>query len=563
LLGQQGVATSSYAYDLAGKLTRLTHRSSSTVYADYQWTYDAADRITQFISPDGTRDYSYDSRGQLTGANNTSQPNEAYSYDANGNRTNTGYQSGTNNQLLNDGTYSYTYDHEGNRTSRTNIATGEVTLYSWDYHNRLTSVITQNSSGTVTESVAYTYDAYDRRIAKVIDADGAGPTTATTERMVYDGSDIALTFDGTGKQTHRYLYGPGVDQILADETAPSVNWALVDNQGSVRDVIDSNGNVLNHIVYDSYGQVTSETNPSLEFRFGYTGRERDKETGLQYNRARYYDPRTGAFIGQDPIGFAAGDDNLYRYVGNSPINLIDPLGLDGLVISQRREITLSNGDYYNDLGIFQIYIPKQQGLFGSALRLSNAEPELRGNSIATDTNYARIQYRSRKNGLTNPRVDPWGGLLPTPNLTNTEEARGHIVPNILGGSNTEARNFISQNRSINSGGYNRYGIEVNNYLNNLGADYERKLKEYRNYKSGTSNVCYVEPPKEPIPPYVDLTIVLGHYLQTSYTQNYPFRPDRIIAYTIFSDGKTINGQFSNDPSALSRGGKGITWDIQK
>ena len=53
------------------------------------------------------------------------------------------------------------------------------------------------------------------------------------------------------------LYRPGVDQILADETATGVNWALVDNQGSVRDVIDSNGNVLNHIVYDSYGQVTS------------------------------------------------------------------------------------------------------------------------------------------------------------------------------------------------------------------------------------------------------------------------------------------------------------------
>ena len=141
--------------------------------------------------------------------------------------------------------------------------------------------------------------------------------------MVYEGSNIALTFDGTGAQTHRYLYGPGVDQILADETATSVNWALVDNQGSVRDVIDSNGQLLNHIVYDSYGQVTNETNAGFDFRFGYTGRERDRETGLQYNRARYYDPSIGAFIGQDPIGFGGGDANLYRYVGNSPFNGID------------------------------------------------------------------------------------------------------------------------------------------------------------------------------------------------------------------------------------------------
>jgi RHS repeat-associated protein len=114
------------------------------------------------------------------------------------------------------------------------------------------------------------------------------------------------------------------------ETAPStgVNWALSDNQGTVRDVIDSSGVVLNHLVYDSYGQVTSETNPSLDFRFGYTGRERDKETGLQYNRARYYDSFTGGFIGQDPIGFGGGDANLYRYVGNSPLNGTDPAGLE-------------------------------------------------------------------------------------------------------------------------------------------------------------------------------------------------------------------------------------------
>ena len=173
--------------------------------------------------------------------------------------------------------------------------------------------------------------------------------------MVYDGSNIVLTFDGIGAQTHRYLYGTGVDQILADETATGVNWALVDNQGSVRDVIDSNGQVLNHLVYDSYGQVTSETNPSLDFRFGYTGRERDKETGLQYNRARYYDSRTGAFIGQDPIGFGGGDANLYRYVGNSPINATDSSGLFvniligaglGVGFEVAAELIQNHGDYH-------------------------------------------------------------------------------------------------------------------------------------------------------------------------------------------------------------------------
>jgi RHS repeat-associated protein len=206
--------------------------------------------------------------------------------------------------------------------------TGDLTQYTWDYHNRLTSVITKDNSGIVTKSVAYTYDAYDRRIAKVIDSDGAGSDPAQTERMVYDGDNIALTFDGTGTQTHRYLHGPRVDEILADETTTGVNWALTDNQGTVRDAIDSNGVVLNHLVYDSFGQVTSETNTNVDFRYGYTGRERDEETGLDYYRTRYYDSLVGRFISEDTIGFNGGDANLYRYVANSPIRFTDPNGTD-------------------------------------------------------------------------------------------------------------------------------------------------------------------------------------------------------------------------------------------
>jgi RHS repeat-associated protein len=232
--------------------------------------------------------------------------------------------------LLTDGNYTYAYDNEGNRTSRTHITTGEVTQYTWDYHNRLTSVITKDSSSTVTKSVEYTYDAYDRRIAKNIDSDGVGAAPVQTERMVYDGDNIALTFDGNETQTHRYLHGTRVDEILADETTTDVNSALTDNQGTVRDAIDSNGVVLNHLVYDSYGQVTSETNPNVDFRYGYTGWERDEETGLDYYRTRYYDSLVGRFVSEDTIGFNGGDTNLYRYVANSPLNLIDPNGTSWL-----------------------------------------------------------------------------------------------------------------------------------------------------------------------------------------------------------------------------------------
>jgi RHS repeat-associated protein len=59
-------------------------------------------------------------------------------------------------------------------------------------------------------------------------------------------------------------------------------------------------------------------------RYAYDGRDFDPEVGLQYNRARHYDPTVGRWINQDPIGYEAGDANPYRYVGNAPCNDTDP-----------------------------------------------------------------------------------------------------------------------------------------------------------------------------------------------------------------------------------------------
>jgi RHS repeat-associated protein len=321
LAGTASVADTSYAFDAVGRLTSLKHQRGVATLASYGLAYDAANRITRSEGTDGTQDYTYDATNQLTAVDHTTQVDEAYSYDANGNRTNAGYGTGTNNQLLTDGVYNYSYDDEGNRTRRVEISTGKVTEYVWDYRNRLTSVLFKDGTGVVTKTIEYLYDVSDRRIGKKVDG-------GTTERYVYDGSDIALVFDGAGSQTHRYLYGTGVDTVLADETGAGVVWALADNQGTIRDVVDGGGVILNHINYDSFGRVVSQTSPSVEFRFGYTGREADSETGLDYYRARYYDASNGRFISEDPIGFAAGDGNLSRYVGNSPVNRTDPSGLD-------------------------------------------------------------------------------------------------------------------------------------------------------------------------------------------------------------------------------------------
>ena len=83
---------------------------------------------------------------------------------------------------------------------------------------------------------------------------------------------------------------------------------LTDNEGTVRDVVQqvfASGTwqpttVVDHLVYSAFGALTSQTNGAYQPRFGYTGQVYDAATGLSYYKARWYDPVTGDFIGQDP-----------------------------------------------------------------------------------------------------------------------------------------------------------------------------------------------------------------------------------------------------------------------
>ncbi len=364
------IATSLYTYDGIGRLSDLEHTrptppsGGATSLADYAWVYDAHSRVTSMsfsslVGSSGTSTYSYDQTDQLTGTDHSFQTDEANSYDVNGNRTNTGFTTGADNRITSDGVFNYTYDNEGNRLTRTRIsgapADDYLTEYAWDHRNRLSSVTSKNNSGTITKSVAFEYDIFDRRIEVTIDADGAGSGQPTVHRWIYDplgkidpatGTplyDILLVIDGNGGIADRYLHGPGIDHILAEEqySTPSQQpaaigdllWALADNLGTIRDVIKHDAAsgavvVANHLTYDSFGKVTSETSPSVDFDYGFTGRERDESTGLVYHRARYGDPDTHTWLNPDPRGFVAGDSNLYRSVNNGPTNATDPSGMD-------------------------------------------------------------------------------------------------------------------------------------------------------------------------------------------------------------------------------------------
>ena len=107
-----------------------------------------------------------------------------------------------------------------------------------------------------------------------------------------------------------------------------------DGLGSVVALSDNAGAIVERYEYSAYGQ-TQILSPSHEPRatsdysnpYMFTGRRFDDETGLYYYRARMYHPELGRFIQPDPIG-CLGGLNLYAYVGNSPLNWIDPWGLD-------------------------------------------------------------------------------------------------------------------------------------------------------------------------------------------------------------------------------------------
>src|ERR1035441_625414 len=124
------------------------------------------------------------------------------------------------------------------------------------------------------------------------------------ESFVYDGENIALILNSSGGVIERELDGPAVDQVMASEagaattsetfTAGMVDWYLADNQGSVRDVVEYSseagaGVVVNHLVYDSPGQVTSQTNSAYAPTVMYAGMHLDPDTGLYYDNARWYD----------------------------------------------------------------------------------------------------------------------------------------------------------------------------------------------------------------------------------------------------------------------------------
>ncbi len=314
--------STTYSYDPASQVTNILHQitatSSQINKADY--LYNGVGNRMSLTDKRGAQAFGYDNLDRLTSASHPllGTP-QSFAYDPVGNRTTGGSVVNAGNQLTADATHGYQYDDNGNLIRKTLLATGNYSQYTYDAENRLTKV-EEFTAGNPTPAFTstYRYDGLGRRIEKV--------ANGQTKRYIYDGEDILLEYDGSNVLQTRYTHGPGIDEPIAVTKGSNTYFYHQDGLGSVTDLTDSTGATAKSYSYDAYGNIL-ESPGTLEQPYTYTGREFDSESGLFYYRARNYDPTTGRFLQQDPIGFSGGDANLYTYVGGNPVNFDDPSGL--------------------------------------------------------------------------------------------------------------------------------------------------------------------------------------------------------------------------------------------
>jgi len=300
------VSQHDYTYDAAGRRETHLENIAGTSTA-YKYEYDNLDRTTA-IKKDGgltlVEEYQYDQFNNRRTRHPNGGSTYFYQYDAvqQLNQILTGSDTGT---LV----ASFTYDDKGNLTFKSEGGVTRTFIY--NALDRLTQV-----TGSDISTETYTYDYQGRRIEKNVGG--------ATNRYTYSGMSIWAEFGATWGEALAYYNYTGVDQAVIRSTPISANTRYYhkDGLGSAVAVSNAAGAIQASAGYDSWGKVISGGGVP---QFGFTGREPDA-TGLMYFRARYYDPSMGRFTQRDPIGFAGGL-NPYTYVGNSPQNFTDPLGL--------------------------------------------------------------------------------------------------------------------------------------------------------------------------------------------------------------------------------------------
>ncbi len=251
-----------------------------------------------------------------------------YSYDSNSNRvsqtiegvTTSGIVYDEQDRLLNFGNKSFNYNANGELISVSTSSPETVSNYVYDVFGNLKSVTLPS------KAITYGVDASNRRMVKKIDG-------IVTNYFIWNKNNqlIGLS-DANGTLTHRFVYGSKAhspDYMIKGQN----KFQIISNYlGSPVLVVNATtGSVAQKVVYDEFGRVLSDTAPGFT-PFGFAGCLYDVDTKLCRFGARDYDASIGRWLSKDPIMFNGGDTNLYGYVLQDPINLIDPEGTNPLAI---------------------------------------------------------------------------------------------------------------------------------------------------------------------------------------------------------------------------------------
>lgn len=323
VLKQLGNGTyTTFAYDTLGQLTTLVnHAPDDSINSSFNYAYDNVGQVVSVTTLEGVTTYGYDLTGQLTSVVLPSGRTILYEYDASGNRvkvTDNGvvtlYTTNNLNQYTQVGNTTFTYDANGNLATRTDGA--GTTYYTFNVENQLVSV--DGPNGTFT----YEYDVFGNRIAEI--QDGVRREFLISPLGL---GDILAEYDDQNNPIGNYAIGKGLIGQFNDQGGFYFDFDAV---GSTKGLTDAAGGYVNEYAYLPFGEtdVLQETVPNS---FRYVGEQgiADRGHGLLDMRARHYDPAVGQFVSDDPIGLAANDPNVRRYVWNNPVSYIDPSGLIG------------------------------------------------------------------------------------------------------------------------------------------------------------------------------------------------------------------------------------------